>query len=194
MAEPLVHLAAISFQLQDYARAEALCLRSLTRCEKIWGGEHPDVAGISSLLGMVRLEQGELDQAEELLGRALSIREQTLGPEHPETAQTGELLAELACRRGRHAEAVRLLERSVRLHESVLGLEHPRLASTQRHLASVASATRPLHAEAQGSPVARSRAEPFDLLITVSHRGWWLCDGSPAGSNLRPLVIRRAAR
>ena len=89
-------------------------------------------------LGIVRRDQGRLDEARRDLERALAIGEHALGPSHPDLCFTLVNLGELVCARNDYDEARRLLERAQAIWLAALGPDHPDLGNAVIQLAQVA--------------------------------------------------------
>ena len=81
-------------------------------------------------LGMLHLEEGQLDQARVALERTLAGREKTLGPTAADTLSTVHNLALLSKEQGRVDEARTLYEKALRGREATLGADHADTVST----------------------------------------------------------------
>jgi tetratricopeptide (TPR) repeat protein len=97
----------------DYAQAERVFERELTRNEKAFGPEHPNVALSLHGLGWLYVTQGEYTPAEPLHKRALAIREKALRPDHPDVAQSLNGLGVLYTIQGQYTLAEPLYKRAL---------------------------------------------------------------------------------
>ncbi|MEM1448127.1 MAG: tetratricopeptide repeat protein [Planctomycetota bacterium] len=79
----------------------------------IYAEEHPKIATSTTILGLVRLESGDLTAARTLLERALAIRRKALPAGHWQTANTAGVLGECLTRLGDHGTAEPLLVEAV---------------------------------------------------------------------------------
>ncbi|CAH2090086.1 unnamed protein product [Euphydryas editha] len=118
-----------------YEVAVLLCKQALENLEKTHGHDHPDVATVLNILGLVYRDQNKYEEAANLLNDGLSIREKTLGKNHPTVAATLNNLAVLYAKQGKYREAEPLCERAMRIREAVLGRDHPDVAKLLNNLA-----------------------------------------------------------
>ena len=68
--------------------AEPLYKEALAIDKKVFGDEHPNVAGDLNNLAELLRTQGKYDDAKPLQEEALAIRKKVLGEEHPEVAES----------------------------------------------------------------------------------------------------------
>src|SRR6266567_1954982 len=126
----LYERARSSSKEADYVHAIQLMDQCLEKAEKAFGANDPKVAMILNELGLIFLEQKDLDGALPLLERSLVIREKHVGPHHRDVAATVNNLASLYQQRGDYQRALPLFERSLAIWEEVLGKDHPDVATS----------------------------------------------------------------
>ena len=97
--------------------------------EKVYGPEHPEVAGSLNILGLVWKELGDPKQAISYFERALAIREKVYGPEHPHVATNLNNLGVAWNQLGDSKQALSYFERAFHIMKKAYGEHHP---STQR--------------------------------------------------------------
>jgi CHAT domain-containing protein/Tfp pilus assembly protein PilF len=109
-------------QQGKYAEATEAARRALAIRERLYPGDHPDLAQSLNNLGVLLDVRGRLDEAQPYYERALAMR-QRLYPEglypdgHPDLAHTLDSLAALLRRRGRLDEALPYLERALAMRQ-----------------------------------------------------------------------------
>ncbi|NJM54962.1 MAG: tetratricopeptide repeat protein [Verrucomicrobiae bacterium] len=83
LATVLSALASFYREQGDYEQALRLVQRSLAMHEKIFGGEHPNVASGLEELGSIYIAEGKRKEAHSLLVRSLEIKGKVFGIDHP---------------------------------------------------------------------------------------------------------------
>lgn len=125
-ARTLFTLADLEWHRGNSDKAERLFRQSLAIREKIFGGDHPDVA--ESLTGLaIVLRSRQIVEAEGYARRALSILEKKLGENDPAVADCLSTLAEVIIDIGKPSEIEADLRRAILIRERSLGLAHPDL-------------------------------------------------------------------
>src|SRR5687768_2676146 len=71
-----------------YKEAMEYNLKSLTISEKVFGKDHPHVAGSYHNIGLVPDNQGKYEEAMEYYLKSLTIREKVFGKDHPDVADS----------------------------------------------------------------------------------------------------------
>ena len=87
MAQSLSNLGVLYRAMGQYAKVEALFVRSLMIWEKKLGPDHPAVAAALGNQARLYHDMGQFAKSEPLYERSLKIREMKLGPDHPDVAQ-----------------------------------------------------------------------------------------------------------
>ncbi|MGD9724014.1 MAG: tetratricopeptide repeat protein [Pirellulales bacterium] len=124
----LSNLAALYFDLGDYAESESLQKRALAIREKQLGADDPFVAESLNILGIVYSALGKYEQAEPLLRRSLAICTVQLGPNDPSVAVALNGLGNMYMTMGDYVQAEPMHQRALRIFEEQLGADHPRVA------------------------------------------------------------------
>jgi CHAT domain-containing protein/Tfp pilus assembly protein PilF len=157
----LLEAAQEALRKGDYPAAEAASLQLLQENERVFGGDHPNVATALSLLGATYLRQGKFNEAESRFRRMLTIYERRLGADHEYTAAALNSLALVLERLGDYAGAETLLRRALGILEKKLGKEHPDTATTLSNLGRVLD-SQGKHAAAQTTAPSKpaSGADP----------------------------------
>ena len=75
-----------------YDEAEPLYKESLAIRKKVFGDEHPDVAGSLNNLAVLLYHQQKYNEAKTYMEQALTIWAKVLGPDHPKTKAAEETL------------------------------------------------------------------------------------------------------
>ena len=108
-------LGGIYQRLGDHERADQLLRTALDQRRSMYGEDHPDVTESLVALGLLRVEQAQLDEAERLLRDAVNAA-RTAPAGHPVPALATAALGKVLEERGEYPEAITLLERAVVLH------------------------------------------------------------------------------
>ena len=106
---------------QKPEEAEQACREELALLEKLFGAEHPHIAGALHNLGMLLNGLGRFDEAMTHSARELAILQKALPPEHPRLAELG--LANHYYETGRVVEAAGLLKEALASFEAAEGRE-----------------------------------------------------------------------
>jgi tetratricopeptide (TPR) repeat protein len=119
VAEAASHCGHALLALGDARAARAPIERALPIAEKIYGAQHPYVAGTLTDLGGVQLALGELPAAGASYERALAILEKGVGPEHPDVANVLVGLARVRLAERDARAALPLLLRATMIRDKV---------------------------------------------------------------------------
>src|SRR5262249_15312835 len=106
-------LGKIYQNLGKFDRAGELLQAALDRLKS-----HPNDSHLSENLlamGLLRLNQGKLDEAEELVPQRLGNARRTLPPAHPVIAESTSALGRVFMDRGQYDKAIQTLEQAVHL-------------------------------------------------------------------------------
>lgn len=106
-ASGLSSLATLYARQGRYKEAEPLLKESLTLAEKVWGKDHPTVAGTLSNLALLNEKAGHLSEAIAQQEKVFEIRSRTLGLDHPNTASTLYSLTNLYMAKGDSATSLK---------------------------------------------------------------------------------------
>ena len=121
----------------EYARARDAFLESSRGFERIYGGDHPNLANALEGLGAVQVALGDYAAAQATNERALGIRTRILSPDHTDLGNSYANLGDLLATMGDYRAAKAALERSLAIWEKALGPDHPRLIVALTNLAVV---------------------------------------------------------
>ena len=120
-----------------YDKAEEVCLRLISICERIYDIEHPDTASSYNNIGRVYNYKGDYDCALEYFNKALGIREKVLAIEHPDTAFSYNNIGLVYSDKGDYDGALEYYQKSLEIEEKVLGIEHPDTAVSYNNIGIV---------------------------------------------------------
>jgi len=112
-SELLHNIASIYQQLGSLDEADALFTRSLERRREVFGSSSPQVAESLVAMGLLRLDQAQLDEGEELIRDGLALDDSLLPPGHPATIAARLALGKALRASGEHEQAIALLEQTV---------------------------------------------------------------------------------
>jgi eukaryotic-like serine/threonine-protein kinase len=138
-AESLTLLADAHFYLGQYPLSDSLNRQVLLICERLYGPQHPRVAGIHVNLGHIQVQLGHYPEAEQHFRRALAIDQAWYGRDHPETARAEAYVAQALNWEGRYDESRILRQHALLVSERAYGQVHPRVALILSDLGFVAS-------------------------------------------------------
>ena len=93
-------LGGVYDQLDDYAKAEAMCRAAILLQQSVAGKDDESVVQLIHHLGLVQGQQGNLVGAEKSLRQVLAAEEKLTGKENPEVIETMANLAEILQQRG----------------------------------------------------------------------------------------------
>jgi tetratricopeptide (TPR) repeat protein/predicted Ser/Thr protein kinase len=115
----------VQFIKGEYDAAEAAFERARSTYESALGADHPDVATVYNLLGILSLVRGQYDQAIDFHHRALTIRENALGPMHPTVGGSQSNLGNVYYTQEKYEKAVEAYRVALEIAEHVYGPDHP---------------------------------------------------------------------
>jgi len=149
-------IALTYWDLGEPAKSEKMYREALDIWRKLFGNEHPKVAG--SLYGLGTVLEGREDaEAEKVYREALAIRRKLLGDESPEVGDSVHRLGAMLDNQGRREEAEVLFREALTIRKKVFGNEHPKVVDSQGCLATT------LYVEGKKSP-AEYEAEAREIL------------------------------
>ncbi len=138
-AEAVNNLAAVKWQLGQYAEALKLHERSLEMLRAQYGDRSPNVAISRSNLAGTYSSLGQYAKAEPLYLESIRVLDQHRGSHAPALADALMNLADLYTQQGELTRAELLLLRSMELKERSLGANHYEVARTLNNLAALYS-------------------------------------------------------
>jgi eukaryotic-like serine/threonine-protein kinase len=112
-AELMHNLANIYRQLGILDKADALYGKSLDRRTEVFGRNSPEVAESLVAIGLLRVDQAELDAGETLIREGLALAESLLPPDHPAVIAASLALGQALRERGAHDDAIGVLEQTI---------------------------------------------------------------------------------
>jgi serine/threonine-protein kinase len=128
-AESIKELSVVLGTIGKLDEAEKLNREALKILQKIYRGEHPDIASAMTTLASA-IEHKNAAEAEKLFREALRMRRKMLGNTHPDVAWTLYNFAYLLYNKGDFTESVRLAEEILTMRGKVLTDEHILINST----------------------------------------------------------------
>jgi len=134
-AELYATLGGIYEKLGNLDRADELLKLSLDERRRLFGAEHPDVAGSLVSVGLLRADQARYDEAERLVRAGLETAKLHLPPDHPAVRSATAALGHVLVERGSYEEATRVLDEAVRIDEKH-GAATPELAESLHELSN----------------------------------------------------------
>ncbi|KAK3277215.1 hypothetical protein CYMTET_14773 [Cymbomonas tetramitiformis] len=140
VAKALANAAALLQKRGDVQGAEQAWLlaeRGLAIRTASYGENHTEVAEALTLMGMLLVDQGKLEEAVHMHGRAYTIWRAAYGPVHPQVAIARSNLAECHVRAGDYEQALKLRKSCLEMEEQLLGRDHPQVASSLSNLGLV---------------------------------------------------------
>jgi serine/threonine-protein kinase len=139
VAEALINLGAIQFQLGEYVEAERYYRDALEIKEAFYGPEHFQTGANLTMLGRSLVYQGttRLDEAERILDRALAINERVYGPVHPRVASTLNDLGNVASGRDDYDAAEAAFTRMADIYTRIYEGHHYLIGIALSNLATV---------------------------------------------------------
>jgi serine/threonine-protein kinase len=157
-AELYQTLGGIYQKLGKFDRADSLLRAALDQRRAVLGAGHPQVAETLLALGLLRLDQAQLDEAERLARDGLEKIQRMRPPDDGALARATAGVGKVLAARGRYKEAIALLEEAVKLQE--------RLSPSSADLA--ASLTELAYAQFTNGNY--DAAEPLDRRALAMHR------------------------
>jgi serine/threonine-protein kinase len=124
-------------RLGKYDEAEKQLKKALEIRQRLYPGNHEDVAEELDNLGTLYQEKGKLNDAEQLFRQALSMRRAVHGNVHARTAQSLNNLAVLLREKDQIEEAEKLHREALNIRRKVLSPDHDDLATSLNNLASI---------------------------------------------------------
>ena len=128
-------LATVLLELGRFDESEQAYHRALELDAKVFGPDHPTLAGTLNNLGSLHWKQNHHEDALQLHLAALDMLRKAYGDEHRMVALTMNNVATALRDLGRHEEADRNILQSIAILERVLGPEHIDLATAVGNLA-----------------------------------------------------------
>jgi eukaryotic-like serine/threonine-protein kinase len=136
-AELYQTLGGIYQKLGNFPRADSLMEASLAQRRALFGEEHPDVAASLVNLGLLRLQQAELEQADSLVRLGLAMTKRFPSANVEPLAAANEALGQVLTEAGSYDEAIATLQSAVALYRRAAGdSATPELASSMGELAN----------------------------------------------------------
>jgi eukaryotic-like serine/threonine-protein kinase len=105
-------------QLGKYEQADALLNLALEKRGALHGPDSAEVAETLVALGVLRKDQGKLDDAESLVREGLAISRRHLPPNHPALANAASTLGRVMVARGEYDQAIPILEEALRMQSA----------------------------------------------------------------------------
>lgn len=136
-AELYQTLGGIYQKLGNFARADSLMVAALTQRMALFGPQHPDVGSSLVDLGLLRLQQAELEAADSLVRLGLRMIQRFPSSNVEPLAAANEALGQVLTEAGSYDEAITTLQSAVALYRKAAGDSvTPELASSMGELAN----------------------------------------------------------
>ncbi|CDW91331.1 protein kinase domain containing protein [Stylonychia lemnae] len=126
------NLGGLYLHLNDQAKAEEMCLRSLAIKRKLQVEDNLDVAYIYQNLSRIKIKEQNMVEALRYMQLAYDIKLNKLGPQHQETLDTLLPYLKLLCQVGKVPEALNICLNSVELAKAVMKPQDPALIQLQQ--------------------------------------------------------------
>ncbi|MBW4540442.1 MAG: tetratricopeptide repeat protein [Myxacorys chilensis ATA2-1-KO14] len=160
-----------------FTEAEHWCAKCLEVTQRLFEGNHPDVAlSLNSLAGLY-YSQGRYSEAEPLYEQALAMYQVLFEGDHPDVALSLNNLALLYYSQGRYSEAEPLYEQALAMRQGLFESDHPDVATNLNNLA--------LLYESQGR---YSEAEPLYEQALAMRQGLFESDHPDVAGSLNNLA------
>ena len=117
-AELYLTLGGIYQKLGKFDQADSLLRSALDQRERIFGGNHPQVAESLVALGLLRVDQAQWDDAERLVRDGLAMSKRDLPAGHPDIAKGTLALGRVLAGRGDYNHAIPMLQEVVLLRST----------------------------------------------------------------------------
>jgi serine/threonine protein kinase/Tfp pilus assembly protein PilF len=101
-------------QLGKYEQADSLLNLALEKRGALYGPDSAEVAETLVALGVLRKDQGKLDDAESLVREGLAISKRHLPTNHPALANAASTLGRVMVARGEYSQAIPILQEALR--------------------------------------------------------------------------------
>jgi len=112
-AELMHNLANIYHQLGVLEKADTLYAKSLALRTDVFGRDSPEVAESFVAIGLLRVDQADLEAGETLIRDGLALKESLLPPDHPAVIAASLALGQTLRERGAHDDAIGILEQTI---------------------------------------------------------------------------------
>ncbi|MBX3394157.1 MAG: serine/threonine protein kinase [Phycisphaerae bacterium] len=130
-------LASSQQSKRDYVNAESNFREALAICRRIYSGDHPDTAEVTSNLALLYQAQVRHDEAEPLFRESLAMYERLYPQGHADVATAVKNLASLKYAKEQLDEAERLFTQASDMRRSIYRDDHALLAMSFFNLAAV---------------------------------------------------------
>jgi eukaryotic-like serine/threonine-protein kinase len=137
VANDLINLGAIQFELSNFADAEKYQRQALDITQSFYGKSNPETASAMTLLARTLVNEKRLEEAADLLRQALFIQEQAYGKVHPRVASALNELGRIAQQQGKLQEAEADFRRMADIYNIVYGGKHYYIGVALSNLAGV---------------------------------------------------------
>ena len=136
-AENLNDRAVQLYQQGKFAEAIPLAEEVLEKRQRLFKGDHPDVARSLHNLATLFEAQGRFEDAEPLHQQALVMFQRLFEEDHPDVAQSLNNLANLHQLQGKLGEAETLYKQALTMRQRFFEEDHPDVASSLNNLATL---------------------------------------------------------
>jgi len=163
---PFVALARFYEGQGLYSQAEEWRRECLCLTQRLFEGDHPDVArSLNNLAGLYQA-QGRLNQAEPLYQQALAMRQRLFAGDHPAVALSLNNLAYLYQAQGRLNQAEPLYQQALAMYQRLFEGDHPAVALSLNNLAYLYDAQGRLN---QAEPLFQQALAMYQRLFAGDH-------------------------
>jgi serine/threonine-protein kinase len=172
VAEDLANIGTTEASFGRFPQAEAK-YREAEGILKAWyGPNNGETIQLSTMLGLILIQENKLAEAEPLLLHVLETQEQTLGKDHPTVGFTLDTLGKLAFKRDQLDAAETYFSRALGIYKTVFGDKNTQTAMIEANLADVLVKERqyaraePLYRQAVAVLTARPLAGNVSVGVT----------------------------
>ncbi len=124
IADDLINLGAIKYDLGHYPEAERYDRQALDITQSFYGLNHPATASALTILGRTLVSSGKSEEAAGMLQQALQVEEQVYGKVHPRVAGTLNELGKISQQQGKLADAEADFRRMADIYRAVYSGKH----------------------------------------------------------------------
>ena len=169
VADVLINLGAIRFDLGHYAEAERYDRQALDIAQGWYGKDNPETATDLTILARALIHQNRLNEANDLLEQSLEIKERAFGKVHPSVASTLNELGAVALQEDKYDAAEQYFKRMADIYRAVYGEHHYLLGTALSNMGSVYSAqhqwSRAEQLYRQAIPIYTQALSPTDINV-----------------------------
>ena len=167
VANDLINLGAIQYELSHYPIAEKYQREALDITQGFYGKDHPETASAMTMLARTLINEPRLDEAADLLKGALVIMEHAYGKTHPRVAGALNELGRVAEKQGKLDEAEADFARATEIYRTVYSGKHYYIGIGLSNMAGVYVMQKKY---AQGERLFRQALQMYAQTLSPDHQ------------------------